>query len=41
MKPNKTQDKQGAVIRAGNHTYGDTGHIFVERKNACRDLAWC
>ena len=33
MKPNKMEDKNGIVIRSGIHTYGDTVHIFVERKN--------
>jgi len=33
MKPNKMEDKNGIVIRSGIHTYGDTVHVFVERKN--------
>ena len=33
MKPNKMEDKNGIVIRSGIHTYGDTVHLFVERKN--------
>jgi 4-hydroxyphenylpyruvate dioxygenase len=33
MKPQKESDKNGEVIRSGIHTYGDTVHIFVERKN--------
>lgn len=27
------KDEQGEVVRAGIHTYGETVHIFVERKN--------
>ena len=27
------EDKQGKVVRSGIHTYGDTVHIFVERKD--------
>ena len=33
MKPNKIEDESGIVIRSGIHTYGDTVHVFVERKN--------
>lgn len=33
MKPTKESDKNGEVVRSGIHTYGDTVHIFVERKN--------
>ena len=33
MKPTKIQDENGLVIRSGIHTYGDTVHVFVERKN--------
>ncbi|MAU71364.1 MAG: 4-hydroxyphenylpyruvate dioxygenase [Pseudozobellia sp.] len=31
--PIKKEDKEGAVILSGIHTYGETVHIFVERKN--------
>lgn len=31
--PTKTSDENGEVITSGIHTYGDTVHIFVERKN--------
>ncbi len=31
--PEVEQDEDGEVVRAGIHTYGDTVHIFVERKN--------
>jgi 4-hydroxyphenylpyruvate dioxygenase len=33
MEPNKIEDENGMVIRSGIHTYGDTVHIFIERKN--------
>ena len=33
MEPTKEEDKDGYVIRSGIHTYGETVHIFVERKN--------
>ena len=33
MKPTKEEDKNGHVIRSGIYTYGETVHIFVERKN--------
>jgi 4-hydroxyphenylpyruvate dioxygenase len=33
MEPTKIEDKNGIVIRSGIHTYGDTVHLFVERKN--------
>ncbi|MDT8416887.1 MAG: 4-hydroxyphenylpyruvate dioxygenase [Lutibacter sp.] len=33
MEPTKESDKNGEVVRSGIHTYGDTVHIFVERKN--------
>lgn len=33
MKPTREEDKDGHVIRSGIHTYGQTVHIFVERKN--------
>ncbi|MGJ7032608.1 4-hydroxyphenylpyruvate dioxygenase [Niabella hirudinis] len=33
MKPLKMEDAQGAVIMSGIHTYGDTIHLFIERKN--------
>lgn len=31
--PEVISDKDGEVIRAGIHTYGETVHVFVERKN--------
>jgi 4-hydroxyphenylpyruvate dioxygenase len=33
MEPTVLQDSQGEVILSGIHTYGDTVHVFVERKN--------
>ena len=33
MEPTKEEDKDGHVIKSGIHTYGETVHIFIERKN--------
>ncbi|WP_340199578.1 4-hydroxyphenylpyruvate dioxygenase [Ascidiimonas sp. W6] len=33
MVPKKLQDEHGEVLLSGIHTYGETIHIFVERKN--------
>lgn len=33
MEPKTISDKDGEVKMSGIHTYGDTVHIFVERKN--------
>ena len=33
FEPTKESDENGTVIRSGIHTYGDTVHVFVERKN--------
>lgn len=33
LKPVKLQDESGEVITSGIHTYGDTVHLFIERKN--------
>ena len=33
LNPTVEKDKHGEVVRSGIHTYGDTVHIFVERKN--------
>ena len=33
FEPRTEKDEHGEVVRAGIHTYGDTVHIFVERKN--------
>ncbi|MEX2597619.1 MAG: 4-hydroxyphenylpyruvate dioxygenase [Salibacteraceae bacterium] len=32
MKPTKEEDENGHVVRSGIYTYGETVHIFVERK---------
>jgi 4-hydroxyphenylpyruvate dioxygenase len=33
FEPRVEEDENGHVVRSGIHTYGDTVHIFVERKN--------
>ncbi len=33
MEPEEAEDEKGRVVRSGIHTYGDTVHVFVERKN--------
>ena len=33
MEPTKETDEHGEVVRSGIYTYGETVHIFVERKN--------
>ena len=33
MEPTLEKDEFGAVVRSGIHAYGDTVHVFVERKN--------
>ncbi len=33
MKPTVEKDEHGSVVFSGIHTYGETVHIFVERKN--------
>ncbi|GHE75636.1 MAG: 4-hydroxyphenylpyruvate dioxygenase [Bacteroidota bacterium] len=33
MEPIKEEDEYGYVVKSGIHTYGETVHIFVERKN--------
>jgi 4-hydroxyphenylpyruvate dioxygenase len=33
MEPQQLQDSEGEVVLSGIHTYGDTIHLFVERKN--------
>jgi 4-hydroxyphenylpyruvate dioxygenase len=33
MKPQKLTDANGEVVMSGIHTYGDTVHLFIERKN--------
>jgi 4-hydroxyphenylpyruvate dioxygenase len=33
LEPTRLEDEHGEVILSGIHTYGDTVHVFVERKN--------
>lgn len=33
LVPNALKDKDGEVVISGIHTYGDTVHLFIERKN--------
>ncbi|WP_207493857.1 4-hydroxyphenylpyruvate dioxygenase [Aridibaculum aurantiacum] len=33
LEPTKLSDDNGEVVLSGIHTYGDTVHLFVERKN--------
>jgi hypothetical protein len=33
MEPTIEKDEFGEVVRSGIYTYGETVHIFVERKN--------
>lgn len=33
LKPVVEKDEHGEVVKSGIHTYGDTVHIFIERKN--------
>ncbi len=33
MKPQRLEDKDGVVVMSGIHTYGDTVHLFIERKD--------
>lgn len=33
MTPTVEKDEYGEVVRSGIHTYGETVHVFVERKN--------
>jgi 4-hydroxyphenylpyruvate dioxygenase len=33
LQPERLTDEFGEVVRSGIHTYGETVHIFVERKN--------
>jgi len=32
MEPTVEKDENGEVVRAGIYTYGETVHMFVERK---------
>jgi 4-hydroxyphenylpyruvate dioxygenase len=33
MEPETIEDENGKVVQAGIHTYGETVHLFIERKN--------
>ncbi len=33
LEPTEIKDKYGSVVKSGIHTYGDTVHLFIERKN--------
>lgn len=33
MAPQKMEDENGALVMSGINTYGDTVHLFIERKN--------
>ena len=33
MQPTQEEDESGSVVRSGIYTYGETVHVFVERKN--------
>lgn len=33
MEPVRLTDEEGEVVMSGIHTYGDTVHLFIERKN--------
>ena len=33
LQPETLSDEHGIVVRSGIHTYGDTIHLFIERKN--------
>ena len=33
LKPHSAKDENGEVVMSGIHTYGDTVHLFIERKN--------
>ncbi len=33
LEPETIEDKHGKVVRSGIYTYGETVHIFIERKN--------
>jgi 4-hydroxyphenylpyruvate dioxygenase len=33
MEPKELKDENGTIVMSGIHTYGDTVHHFIERKN--------
>jgi len=46
MQPQRLRDSDGEVVVSGIHTYGDTVHLFIERKNYNGPFmpgyrAWC
>ena len=41
MKPVVEKDEFGEVVRAGIYTYGETVHMFVERKNFTSAMKHC
>lgn len=33
LKPERIKDEHGELVRSGIHTYGETVHLFIERRN--------
>ncbi|MGZ3898790.1 MAG: 4-hydroxyphenylpyruvate dioxygenase [Bacteroidia bacterium] len=33
LKPTMIKDHNGSIVKSGIHTYGETVHVFIERKN--------
>ncbi len=33
LEPERIKDEEGEVVKSGIHTYGDTVHLFIERKS--------
>jgi 4-hydroxyphenylpyruvate dioxygenase len=33
LRPTLVKDNHGSIVKSGIHTYGDTVHLFIERKN--------
>ena len=33
MEPNTIEDEHGCIVQSGIYTYGETVHVFIERKN--------
>ncbi len=40
MEPTVEKDEHGEVVRAGIYTYGETVHMFVQRKNYKENFTW-
>ena len=38
MEPTVEKDEHGEIVRSGIYTYGETVHVFVERKKLYRDF---